>query len=303
MNAKWLPLLENRKEVPVRLTEGLQISVFETDFSTGEYDYVDWHWHEDFQLCMVKKGAVRFQAPGGEAEAGAGEGVFINSRRAHMATPLEKESLYYCIEFHPALFCREPSGEWYQNWLLPALTEQAPPLLRLGALPAALWEVPALAKERAYGFELAIYSRILSYWPEVISLLGKSEPQEAAAHLDTRLKQILAYLNGHYAEFITLQNVAEEVHLSRSECSRFFKKATGTSLFDYLKEMRIARSLSLVRSTDLSIAQVAQAVGFSGQSYYTQCFRRQCGCTPGEYRRLLQRDGIMRNAKEERKGP
>ncbi|MBC8535620.1 helix-turn-helix transcriptional regulator [Feifania hominis] len=72
--------------------------------------------------------------------------------------------------------------------------------------------------------------------------------------------------------------------MSRSECCRFFKHATGQTLFEYLLSYRIRKSIEALTHTDQSIAQIAAGTGFGSQSYFTDCFKRQLGITPLQFR-------------------
>jgi AraC family transcriptional regulator len=66
--------------------------------------------------------------------------------------------------------------------------------------------------------------------------------------------------------------------------ARAFKKATGQSPRQYVIHRRIERAKALLRAGDQDLAQIAQRVGFSTQSHFTDVFRRLCGTTPARYR-------------------
>ena len=89
---------------------------------------------------------------------------------------------------------------------------------------------------------------------------------------------------------ITLNQLAEMVYLSPSYLSRIFTKETGNSFNDYLNAVRINKAKSLLKYNDLRVADVANAVGFDDQSYFTKVFRRITGVTPVKYRLLAHAD-------------
>lgn len=94
----------------------------------------------------------------------------------------------------------------------------------------------------------------------------------------------MQYVETHYYEKITLEQMAEMVFLSPSYLSRTFKKETGTLFNDYISHVRIEKAKSLLGYSDLRIADISDAVGFDDQSYFTKVFRRVTGVTPKEYR-------------------
>ena len=72
-----------------------------------------------------------------------------------------------------------------------------------------------------------------------------------------RLRVILSYLHENYGEKITLEDVAKQVGLCKSECCRFFRRQMRQSLFEYLLDYRVGRSLPLLKAGRLTVAEVA----------------------------------------------
>ena len=100
----------------------------------------------------------------------------------------------------------------------------------------------------------------------------------------------MQYIEVHYYEKVTLNQLAEMVYLSPSYLSRIFTRETGNSFNDYLNAVRINKAKSLLKYNDLRVADVANAVGFDDQSYFTKVFRRITGVTPVKYRLLAHAD-------------
>jgi transcriptional regulator GlxA family with amidase domain len=92
-------------------------------------------------------------------------------------------------------------------------------------------------------------------------------------------------LRNRLAEPWTLDSLAAEVHLSRSQLVRCFDAATGLSPMAYLRQMRVERMARLLATTDLSVAEFARSVGWRNQFHASQCFHAACGMSPTEYRR------------------
>lgn len=92
-------------------------------------------------------------------------------------------------------------------------------------------------------------------------------------------------LRTRLAEPWTLDALADEVHLSRSQLVRSFDATTGLSPMAFLRMMRVERMARLLASTDLSVAEVARMVGWRNQFHASQCFHAAYGMSPTEYRR------------------
>ena len=92
------------------------------------------------------------------------------------------------------------------------------------------------------------------------------------------------YIKEHLAEKISLDQAAEQVYLSKSYFCRIIKDELGCTFTEYVNRIRVDQSKALLRNTSMPIAEIACAVGFDDQSYYTRIFKKQTGVAPGKYR-------------------
>lgn len=83
----------------------------------------------------------------------------------------------------------------------------------------------------------------------------------------------------------TLNSLADEVHLSRSQLVRAFDATVGMSPMAYLRRMRVTRMARLLATTDLSIAEATREVGWKNQFHASRCFHARYGISPTEFRR------------------
>ena len=92
------------------------------------------------------------------------------------------------------------------------------------------------------------------------------------------------YIDMHFKEPLTLEQLAEEAHINKYYLSHAFKREYGVSPINYMITRRIEESKYLLAETDLSMSQIAQLLGFSSLSYFSQVFRRTQSVSPMEYR-------------------
>ena len=92
------------------------------------------------------------------------------------------------------------------------------------------------------------------------------------------------YIDLHFKEPLTLELLAEESHMNKYYLSHAFKRAYGVSPINYMISRRIEESKYLLAETDLSLSHIAQLLGFSSLSYFSQVFRRTQAVSPREYR-------------------
>ena len=114
------------------------------------------------------------------------------------------------------------------------------------------------------------------------ALAVPAEPQVISGN--RQCAAVKRYIDQHFKESLTLEQLAEDAHMNKYYLSHAFKREYGTSPINYMITKRIEESKYLLAETDLSMSQIAQLLGFSSLSYFSQVFRRTQATTPMEYR-------------------
>lgn len=105
------------------------------------------------------------------------------------------------------------------------------------------------------------------------------------------IENILVYLENHYADDITLNELAEHKYfVSVGHLSRTFKNKTGLTFSKYLTEVRLKKAKEFLENTDFDITDIAAFTGYNDASYFTRIFRKSCGMTPSEYRSMERKN-------------
>lgn len=125
---------------------------------------------------------------------------------------------------------------------------------------------------------------------EIIALLSEESKRQAkirnlAGGGRDAVSRGLDYIEKHFAEKCTLDDISAYAHFSPVYFHGVFKKAIGKTPSEYLAEFRIEKAKQLLLSENVEIASVAAATGFSSQSYFNYAFKRVTGETPSEYRK------------------
>lgn len=118
------------------------------------------------------------------------------------------------------------------------------------------------------------------------SLAVPSEPQLISGNL--QCAAVRRYIDLHFKEPLSLDQLAEETHMNKYYLSHAFKKEYGISPINYMITRRLEESKYLLAETDLSMSQIAQLLGFSSLSYFSQVFRRTQSATPMEFRQSVK---------------
>ncbi|MFD0671539.1 AraC family transcriptional regulator [Cohnella sp. GCM10027633] len=100
----------------------------------------------------------------------------------------------------------------------------------------------------------------------------------------THTERIMEWIERHFKRQVSLDLMAEQLHLSPFYLSHLFKETTGKSITDYIIARRIDEAFKLLSSTSLSMKEIADRIGVRNATYFCQFFKKHTGLTPGQYR-------------------
>ena len=113
-----------------------------------------------------------------------------------------------------------------------------------------------------------------------VRLPRKEQGESSAKH---SVKLVKEYIEAHYAEDISRQDIEEQVHMNEDYINRIFKQETGYTLVQYIQYYRILIAKRLIREQHCSITEAGKLVGFDSPSYFTKIFKKWTNITPNEY--------------------
>lgn len=251
---------------------------------------VVWHWHDELELILICRGAIEAGAGGASVTLRAGEGCFIKGGALHNIWKADGAPCEYrSVVFHPRLIgsmdsifwltCVQPLGE-------PDFPQMIPFFAGDGDFPAFFSRLWRAQEEKNAGYENEIRYLLTGFTGRLSAapVEGERQPSGREARDMERMKVMLSFLDRHYAEELTLEQIADSACISVTECMRCFRRNVGVSPIRFLKERRLQRAAGLLRDRQRSISEVAALCGFLDMSYFTKAFRQLYGVTPTVYR-------------------
>ncbi|MBC9794454.1 helix-turn-helix domain-containing protein [Sinomicrobium weinanense] len=115
-------------------------------------------------------------------------------------------------------------------------------------------------------------------------LLSTNSFQEQNFSTNDSLQKVYTYIQGNYAEKITLSQMARLINRSNVSFSRFIKKHTGKTFVEYLNDVRIGYAARWLIEKDYNISEIAYMCGFNNIANFNRVFRNAKNCTPTQYR-------------------
>lgn len=291
-----------QKRTKCLLQTNYPLSVLDIDFTESDPFVIHWHWHEDIELIYIVKGQAYVTCEEEQILAVQGDIVFINQAVRHFITPTNPEGcIFRSIIVHPSFIFGFGQLEMEKKYITPVLHDTSLKYLHITpdnssyeAFRSPIVEIINQNAEKPIGFELISKASILCIWKELFSFVTQNTPvstKKIAAQDEQRVKLAILYIQEHYMESITLDDIADSILVSKSECCRCFKRTLNITPFEYLMKYRILESTKKMHQKTIeSISEIAGSVGFNNTSYYNKIFKKYMNCTPTEYRRSIKKE-------------
>lgn len=258
--------------------------------STAKYGG-DWnsllHTHTCTELFYVVGGQGQFKVGGKLLAVTTDDLIIVNPNVEHTEVSLNASPLEYIVlgvegmEFSTP----ESSESGYTFFSMHNRREEVLPYLR-----GMLWEI----ESKQTGFEVVCQDLLEVV---VVKLLRRTSFSAVLTQAHRGCKEcavVKRYLDHHFKEVISLDFLAELAHVNKYYLVHSFRREYNTTPISYLVERRIKESQFLLASTNHSLSQISQTLGFSSLSYFSQSFRKVSGMSPMEYRRHVREPEGMR---------
>ncbi len=270
-------------------TEGIYLS-----YSTAPGGYHPLHWHEEIELLYQLNGRSDIQIDGEKYQIQNKLLTVIDSRQVHSIHTYSDTSMFICVHISKKLIEKYiPDIDLYRIYCIPddipdsqfpeylSVCRQMEDLLRLYITDKLAWQM------ESEGIILQVLAQLIRHFSR------KSAPDEiglssADRTSFNRIRDVITYVEEHFREPISLQDIAGHLSLGREYFCRFFKKNMGMSFLRYLNEVRISHVYRDLEQTDAPIAEIAEKNGFHNQKLFNRTFREVYGCTPSAVRRKLK---------------
>ncbi len=268
----------------IQYQQGLSVRI--SMHRVGHYEL---HWHKEFELLLILQGTVELTM-NGTCHTLQEDDLFLINPGAIHSTSGDKENVIIAIQIDPEFCSKTYPALSSAGFIWPSSPEKSLPndfCAELRTCVAKMVEEYRLGKP---GMTLAIegllYQLVLSLVRHVPrqSEKGDSSKNKNENLQRERIIKITEYLHEHYADKITLDELAQKEHLSRHHLSRFFKTQLGISFQDYLHTLRLNKAIKLLPNPKIRISDVALDSGFANVKSFCKVFKDCYGLTPSEYR-------------------
>lgn len=251
------------------------------------------HWHSDYEIIYMQKGAVTFGINGISYPLSAHQALMVNPYQIHYSvTANTPDFCFTSIVFGDSLVFPSTESRIYTRYIHPSAKEYIRffPLLTPESDSGAdslenISRICLLDKSRPLCYEMEIQILLLSVFCNLLRSKAYDMEIREDFHTLSYVQELLYLLRNHFAEDIKLEMLTANMNISYEHLCRSFKKVVGKSPKKFLNDLRLQHAVYLMRTSEhQTIAEIAEACGFTDMSYFAKCFRQKTGRTPSEYR-------------------
>ena len=256
------------------------------------YPHVTAHWHDEAELTLITEGTCTYQIQLETFHAAAGDILFVPPASLHSISIFpgeifESETYVFHMNFLGAGTTDICTVRYFtpllkQELHLPELIGKDHPVY--DGLFQVFREMDPTYENMAPGYELVMKSLLL----RALALLLPYGTEEASVpHLQEehwfKLRMVVEYIGEHYAEDLTIPQLAKLCYFSEYHFMRFFKKYMGMSCLEYIKNLRLEKAAELLSRGEVSVLEASLSAGFSNLSYFYREFKKKYGVTPKNF--------------------
>jgi len=248
------------------------------------------HWHEEAEFTLVTEGDCLYQIDLTDYEAKEGDLLFVPPLRLHSISRSTSETFSSeTYVFHMNFLGGNSTDICSTRYLTPMMNQEISlPCLITPEHPAYVslrkifHQITSLYQEAVTGYELALKSLFLQAVFLLLQYRGENAPADTKVSSD-KLKQVLDYIELHYAEPILVSELAKLCCFSDYHFMRFFKKHMSMTCVEYINNLRLEKSVELFEKGNFSILEVSLSVGFHNLSYFHRAFKKKYHMTPRSF--------------------
>lgn len=263
--------------------------------------FVPWHWHKAIELFYMESGELEYYTPNGKMVFPAGSGGMVNSNVLHMTKPnMENDNNVQLLHiFDASIIAGEQGNLIGQKYVMPIVA--APQLEIIALYPSDPIQVKVLERieesfhlsKQDFGYEIRLREALSEIWLSLFELSRQAmDEKEEYDKRNDKIKLMMVYIHEHYAEKISIRELAAAAFLSERECFRVFHDCLHMTPIEYMRSYRLQMACQMLIKGDEPITYISHACGLGSSSYFGKVFREYVGCTPIQYRYKWQDSDI-----------
>ena len=223
------------------------------------------------------------------------EALFINKGALHMSNDMSEDGEYVTLTFPEELlfFFKESRMKYKYVWPYTRMDFlRCYEIKEENEIISYLYDIYNIYLNGSDMFEYDVSILITMIWRDLVKSLSKIDfiPNKKDVERQERVQVMLVYIHTHYADELSLKDIADAGMMSIAQCNRCFNKMLNVTPYEYLIQYRLQKATNLLKDATLNVTEISEIVGFNNVTHFIQAFKKVYGISPKKYRMMEDQD-------------
>ncbi len=249
------------------------------------------HWHNEIELLFITEGSGEFQVGSHSFIGNAGDLIVVNCNEMHSLENRSDELAYDCIILDPHILNSRFLDLCDAKYISPIIDNRilfTHHIIENKAIDVCISRLTHEYAVKDVGYELAIKSALFDlivtllryHISEILTDTQMKHRRKAMAFFN----ETISYILENYNIDLTIDKLSQRVHISKYHFCRSFKQMTGHTVNHFINTIRLKEADYLLKESDLSVSEIAYAVGYNDSSYFSRIYKQFRNCRPSDIR-------------------
>lgn len=247
------------------------------------------HWHKELEFIYLRSGSASICVNNQTYLIQPGDLIVCDSGDIHYSNSFDSEHTIEFLVFDPQILV---NNYQYSNFSSPLISaKQLQDYGLTDEINALFSQIPAELQNKEPFYQDIVRAKIRGFWYLLKRKVPNNPipiPRGSRNVLLNDLQKLLAFLETHYDDTVTLEQAARIMHLSNSHFSRTFKKLTGIPFVTYVNRIRVDHASERIRNGSEKMTEISLNCGFSNIRTFNRVFKEITGFTPSQFARLSE---------------
>lgn len=287
--------MENEKRIDKEVifsSEKSPLLIFRSSMPPEKTTFYE-HHHTAFEITMVIDGSGIYSTNHSEFSFKSGDIFFFSTDEVHWLKKLDSRTNFLNIHFEPRFVWSDNIGISGKELIKVFLNRKNNPLNKLNTesesskiIHELIYKMELEATQKKQEYETMLKVHLMNILVEMMRTFdGKLDESELllSRHTLKYMTKVLNYIDENFAQDLTLLELSDIAHMSKTYFCRQFRELNGISPWEYITIKRIEKAISYIEQTDLTKLEIAAKCGYNNTSNFYYAFKKITGKSPSDY--------------------
>ncbi len=258
------------------------------------FAYAPLHWHNEFEINYVLSGSAEYMCGDEKIISQSGDIIIITPNVLHSVFRyMDITERHDTLVFSSQMLGSDENSRSSAECIAPIISGKYSVCAKISKkheyydeFRTTVENIFSCAKGNTASLDMLLKSELLRFFWLLENCGLIYENKDFSSESLTAIRPAIEYINQNFCDNVTIDELADYIHLSKSYFMAQFKKVCGVGAIEYITQLRIKKACTMIKDDRKSIADTAFDCGFKNLSNFNRQFKKAVGCTPSEYKKL-----------------